>query len=352
MNKQIAFITDEYSEAEFSSGGVKLNFALILELIKNGYKVDIYSKKYSKKTGMANAYYNFNELVLIKDLKNKYDIVLSEKGIYPSDVTYIHDHSMKYRFPIMYKSKLSRFLYRVFMHKKHSIRVKRDKLIKQNLDKTDKIIVSSNVLKQDIINNFNQDSNKLFILPPAVKQNPNAEFRAKSEFTIFGLSAVGLKRKGFYEVLKATKELRKTQKYFLVKIIYPKYKNNLLLQIYIKLNKLDKYIKFVSLQKNMDNFYETIDFMLMPSKVEPFGMVAIEAMANYKPCLTTECCGACDIINDKNLICKEEDLAQNMKKLINLSIEDYEKIAKSAYEKVKDISWEKFCKSYIDILQK
>jgi len=351
MSKRIAFVTEEYSESEFSSGGVKLNYELILKLIDKGYSVDIFSKKYLIKNNIANNYFDFEELNKI-NINANYDKIISEKGIYPSDITYIHDHSYKYRFPKMYKSKLSQFLYKLFVFKKHNKRIIKDKLIKQNLDKTSKIVVSSNVLKQDIIKNFAQNEDKIFILPPAVNQNETAKYRQKSDFTIFGLSAIGLKRKGCYAVFKAVKKLRKTHKYFLVKIIYPKYKTNLLLQLYLKLNKLDNYIKFVPIQKAMNEFYSTIDGMLMPSIVEPFGMVAIEAMSNYKPCIATKCCGACDIINDDALICHDENLSEYMKTIIEMDETEYEKLAKDSYEKVKDMTWENFCNQYANILNK
>ncbi len=351
MSKRIAFVTEEYSEAAFSSGGVKLNYELILELIKLGYNIDIFSKKYLIKNNIVNNYFDFEDLNK-NNINSNYDLVISEKGIYPSDITYIHDHSYKYRFPKMYKSKLSQFFYKLFVIKKHNKRHVKDKLIKQNLDKTAKIVVSSNILKQDIAKNFAQNEDKIFILPPAVAQNADEKYRQKSDFTIFGLSAIGLKRKGFYEVFKAVKLLRKTHKYFLVKIIYPKYKTNLLLQLFLKLNKLDNFIRFVPLQKSMSNFYSTIDCMLMPSIVEPFGMIAIEAMSNYKPCIATKCCGACDIINDESLVCDKENLADYMKKIIEMNDKEYEKLARFSYEKVKDMTWENFCRQYLDILNK
>ena len=58
MSKRIAFITEEYSESEFSSGGVKLNYELILKLIDKGYSVDIFSKKYLIKNNIANNYFD------------------------------------------------------------------------------------------------------------------------------------------------------------------------------------------------------------------------------------------------------------------------------------------------------
>ena len=350
-NNKIAFITGEYSEGDFTSGGLKLNFELILELLNRGYDVDIFSQKYLLKRGIVNGYYDFKELENI-DLKSNYALIISEKGIYPSDVTYIHDHSYAYRAEKINKSWFSKILYNVFACKKHKKRRDNDVCIKQNLDKTSKIIVSSQVLKNDMMKNFAQSEDKLFILPPAIKYDSSALFKSRQKTIIFGLSAIGLKRKGFYEVLNAVKKLRKSNKNFVIKVIYPKFEKNIPLRIYLKLFKIDKYFEFCLQQKNMDKFYSGIDYMLMPSRVEPFGMVATEAMSHFKPALATSCCGACDVIANEKLICESENLHSYMKTLIELSDEEYEFLAKSAYNKVKNMGWGDFCNRYIEILKK
>ena len=350
-NKKIAFITEEYSEKLFTSGGLKLNFELILELKSRGYEIDVFSKKFFHKDNVVNAYYDFKNLESI-DLKANYEIVISEKGIFPSNITYIHDHSYNYRAKNINKSLMSKILYKIFAYKKHNKRKYNDICIKQNLDKTAKIVVSSKVLKTDMIENFSQNENKLFILPPAIKYDETSCFKQKQNSIVFGLSAIGPKRKGLYEVINAVKKLRKTNINFLIKVIYPKYKKNILLKLYLKLNNLNKFFKFCSQQNDMNEFYKSIDYMLMPSRVEPFGMVATEAMAHYKPTLATSCCGACDIINDKKLICESENLHYYMKSLIELDDAEYEALARTAYSKVQQMSWNDFCNKYIEILEK
>ena len=44
--KYIAFIAEEYSEENFTSGGLKLNFELLNKLRSQGYRIDIFSNKY------------------------------------------------------------------------------------------------------------------------------------------------------------------------------------------------------------------------------------------------------------------------------------------------------------------
>ena len=63
--------------------------------------------------------------------------------------------------------------------------------------------------------------------------------------------------------------------------------------------KNNKNIKFLGWVNNLDVFFKSIDVFCLPSRIEPFGMVLIEAMARGIPVVSTNCDGPRDIIINK-----------------------------------------------------
>ena len=96
----------------------------------------------------------------------------------------------------------------------------------------------------------------------------------------------------------------------------------------------------------MNNFYESIDCVVMPSLLETFGLVATEAMSYKKPAITSSYCGVSEIIADskegfvfnKN---NHENLAEKMENFLNNSV-SYEIISESAYETAVKLNWHSF----------
>lgn len=355
--KYVAFIAEEYSEFDFSSGGIKLNFEILNKLRSLGFKVDVYSKKYEKIQNLMNNYYNFDEAKNIKSYE-KYDIILSEKGICDSDITYIHDHSYKYRIDNI-KSGFAYIIYRIFSNKSHIKRYKKDLEIKENLKKISNIIVSSQVLKQDIIRNFNISENKITIIPPPILNLECNKETTKNNIPILGCSAIGFVRKGGYILLKSIRNLKKEKLKFKVKIIYNDYNKNFLIKLLIKIYGIENFIEFLPQQSDMDKFYKQIDFAILPSLVEPFGMIGTEAMAHFKPVIASSKCGICDFIDDnKNGFIanfernKAENLSIAMKKAITLKKSEYTIIAQNARNSVKNLYIDNFIKEYFYLFTK
>ena len=355
MSKRVAFITASYAETKFTSGGVKLNYILIRALIGKGYTVDVFAQKYKNCIHNDVNYYNFSEFEQ-KNEEHKYFKVLSDKACYPSDLTYIHDHSYNFRVERMY-SKVEFFFYKLFRRKKHKKRLKYDKYVSQNLDKTGKVIVSSEVLKQDFIKNFGVLPENIFVLPPCletVKDNyKKLEFDNKQ--VVFGLSAVGFERKGGYLLLDTIKYLKRYAKNFKVRIIYPS--NNAWVKFLVKFYGVEQYVEFLPSQSDMSAFYNSINFLLLPSLLEPFGMVVNEAMLNYCPAVVASHCGASDLIdNEKNGFLFDfgknpvKALADVMLKCMDVTSEEYSKLSINAYERVKVMSSEHFINTYLELM--
>lgn len=353
MNKQIAFITNGYADNNFSSGGVKLNFMLLQKFVEAGYSIDVYSKKYYNISGAKGIkifrFYDFKSPV-------GYDFVLSGNAVYAADVTYIHDHTNIFRFKHMY-SPLFQILYKIFKPKDLKYRLNEDIERNNVLHNTKKIIVSSEILKRDYIENYGLPEDKFVLLPPPVILKSQIQKRQSDKDFVFGLSAVGFERKGGYITLKAAAKLKKLCKNFKVKIIYPQ--KNFFINFLIKLYNLQDNVEFIGCQADMSAFYNDIDCLLMPSKVEPFGMVATEAMSFGKPVILSKICGAADFIksgnngfvvdNNKNYVA---NLVNAMLEMINLPRDKYNEMSKNALNSVNGFDISDFSLRYTEVMEK
>lgn len=355
MNKKIAFLTNGFADKNFSSGGLKLNFMLIQKLIDNGYCIDVYAKRFYTECDTAgitpHVFEDFNP-------DEKYDFVLSGNAIFPADVTYIHDHTNIFRFKHMYGPIMQK-LYKIFNKKSLNKRLQEDRERQEILNNTKKIIVSSEILKLDYINNYKLDENKFEIIQPPITLESSITVQPASPPPptnfIFGLCAVGFERKGGYITLDAAAKLKRTIKNFKIKIIYPK--KNLLIRYLIFVKGLKNNIEIINFQKDMTNFYNEIDCLLMPSKVEPFGMVATEAMSHKKPAIVSKLSGAADLIKpgfNGFIVDNEENFSENltkvMKTIVEMPKDEYKEISKNAFLSVKDLDISRFLTRYLNVM--
>lgn len=362
MRKTAAFIyLNAYSENIFYGGGAKVNFYIIKGLIQKGFDVDVYCKKSNvDKSEILNNLFvieeNFDEAV--ENLQQKYDIVLSVNLNHAAHITYVHDHtyieqSQKVRSPF------ERFLYKIFCFARHNKKMRRHNKYKSKVKDIGKIVVSSQELYDDYIKNMEIPSQKMYILPPGVDLPLNQNNISKTQKEkVFGISAKGIRNKGGYLVLGAVNKLKKKYDNFKVVIINQNACNNLIVQFLLNFYNIRKYVEFIPLQDNMDQFYSSIDFLIMPSFRESYGMVTSEAMAYKKPAIVSSVSGAKDLIVDGQngyivdfSSARVDHLAAVMEKAINLEDEKYLVMSQCAYNTVCDMSWESFSAKYIQILE-
>lgn len=346
-NSKIAFVTEAYIDTDFLSGGVKLNFLLLNKLYQCGYTIDLFvAHDVRLHSNIFNNVYKISDL---DNFRNNYNLILSDKAVVPSDITYIHDHSYPYRMQKM-SNKFMHAFYKIFNRKRYKERVKEYFRIKANLEKTNKVIVSSNVLKEDMINNYGIKERKIEIIPPPIEIHDYNKKHINSVYT-FGISAIGFNRKGGYVMMKAIQKLKQTGNKFKVVFIYSS--KNLGIEIIKKIYRIEQYCEFIPEQKDMGMFYNSIDCLVMPSLIEPFGMVATEALSLGCPVITGMHCGASDyIVNGKNGYKYDfsnksaEGLADAMKKIMN-NKEDFTRYCK---ESVKHQNIDDFVNKYISIM--
>ncbi len=356
-NLKAAVIATEYNEGAFFGGGEKVNSYIIKELINRGYSVDVYTAvSYVKSSSLVNIFirdknFDDNYCNIIKN----YDLVISFNLEYPANISLAHNHSFAFQ---MKKNGLIHIFER-FFSKAYKKRLKKHKTALINAEKTPKIVVSSNIVKRDYIQNYNISPDKIAVIPLGVEISPEiSEFcpRAKSNPVIFGMCARKFRNKGGYVSLFAAHKLKKLYDNFKIRIITDKASKNPFVILLIRFLGLKNYIEFLPLQKDMSDFYRSIDFFLMPTLKDAFGLVVLEAMSFYKPVLISSVCGAVDVIkNGINGITVDFDhddkvngFFDKMCMAMKLSENDYKLMCNEAFKTASDLPWDKFACSFVD----
>ena len=211
--------------------------------------------------------------------------------------------------------------------------------------------------QQDLIENYGIPEEKISVIyPPILNYDEYKEKNISNNTFVFGLSALGFESKGGYVLLKALKKLKKIKKNFKVIIIHDN--PHFIIKFLVFIYGINNRVEFINLQKNINSFYGSISFILLPSLVETFGLVVTEAMLKKIPAIVGTRCGASELIEDgKNGFIfdsdsnPEDNLAKVMLQAINFSETEYKKLSQNAYETVKEMTIKEFSNKYIEMFE-
>jgi len=196
--------------------------------------------------------------------------------------------------------------------------------------KANKIIACSNVIKKHLIENFNIQENRIKVIynsvdPSELKMNVDSQ-KLKIElgisledFVIGYVGRIDFKEKGIDVLLEAFKELTKTNLQFHLLMIGKglDYKNA---NNYCNLNNLK--VTFLSSKENIFEFYNLMDLVVLPSRIDPFPLVMLEAGLMQKPFIGSNVDGIAELIehNKDGLLFESgnsEDLKNKILTIIN-----------------------------------
>lgn len=274
-------------------------------------------------------------------LKNKgYDFVFGDSNhSYPYNAELKHSHSPMYRENVT-RTKFELIIKKIFAKK----RLVSQELIdnyQNSLKNLDVLLANSENARQDYIQYGGISPKNVFKLAPCIKIDKEFSYVQQQTFT-FGMSAVTFALKGGYTFIQALALLKKKNKKFSAKIIYPGHSDKTPLKILVWLLGLASNIEFLDYQEDMEKFYKTIDCLVVPSREDSFGMVVLEAMANSVPALISNRCGAIDIIKDgiNGWVFSYEgdsnkNLCEKLQKILDLK-DNLSEVAMNAYETVKE----------------
>lgn len=360
MKKKLALIVislDEcFTQEGFSGGGHKVTKHLVLGLIESQkFDIDIYCKKSS-----VNAIEGINSISVLnkknfqgelesKLKDNKYDYILASDILLPFANNLIHSNSSKYKTKNG-KNKLMQFILKIYNAKK----IKKQEI---NLSKNKATFTVSESLKNDYVENFNLDSSKVFVCYPAVDDVGKMEIQPVKENFVIGSMAGGGLNKGGYLLLLAMKRLPRDCK-LKARIIFPKIHKSFFFKMAVKLLGLQGRTEILPKQKDMNEYYKSIDCYILPSLNEAFGLVVTEAASNFKPSLTSSTTGVSELIKDgKNGFIFDrtkspiKNLSKKLLEIMELYFNDNKKfieISNNAREISNNLDWKKFSNTIIE----
>lgn len=204
------------------------------------------------------------------------------------------------------------------MQKKTRIKDKLEIYYEQkSFDRSPHIIAHSSMLVDEITQLYRTDPQKIHLLHPPIdtdkfhsglKQHsePYAQkFNIDRSKTSLLFPSTGHKRKGLFELLAALANLPETEFELLVA-------GNP-----IKNAAHSPNIRYLGYVNNMAELYAAVDFTILPSHYEPFGLVAVESVQCGTPVILSDYVGAKDLITpEEGVVFKGEITAKNIEAAI------------------------------------
>ncbi len=276
--------------------------------------------------------------------QDNYDNVLFGEVISPYGSVLLQAHSFLYRYDLYGGGLITKFFKRI---KRKKIKAQERQFSKYN----NVYIAMSEKVKKDYAFYFDIPEENIVVAYPGVTM-PEVEPKEPNSTMTFGIVGSSNANKGAYKFIKAISKLKKHTKNFKAIMICNNYQRLYLMRFLVWLYKVEKYVEILDFQANMEDFYKQIDCIVMPSRHEAFGLVAIEGASHSAVPLVSNNTGFAEIldenengfifdINKKGI----KNLTEKMKTIVDLYYNEKEKFNEIKYksnELAKKYSWEGF----------
>ncbi|MEJ1931997.1 glycosyltransferase family 4 protein [Nostoc sp. NIES-2111] len=118
---------------------------------------------------------------------------------------------------------------------------------------------------------------------------------------------------------------------------------------------LSERVHFLGLRYDVPELMKAVDFLVFPSRYEPFGLVVIEAMASGLPVITAATTGAADLITpESGIVIADSDDVEALAQAMLLLTGDRQlrqTMGQSARSIAEQHSWKSMAKHYVDLLE-
>jgi glycosyltransferase involved in cell wall biosynthesis len=118
---------------------------------------------------------------------------------------------------------------------------------------------------------------------------------------------------------------------------------------------LSERVHFLGLCHNVPQLMKAVDFLVFPSRYEPFGLVVIEAMACGLPVITASTTGAAELVTpESGIVIEDPDDRQALAQALLSLTNDRalrQKMGKTARTIAEQHSWNQMAKSYVDLFE-
>jgi glycosyltransferase involved in cell wall biosynthesis len=309
--KAIAFVVRLFQDNGNIYGAHRVLFSLINRCGLSGFTVDVYChasrlsspqpvRDVIRIPGRMNPNVPYDLMDFYEQVKlamngKRYVCVIGENISPPLDILFLQSHTLCHRRYESWRA-LRHYFYFIFSRYRFLRKHYEEKWIRSG---NRRILVNSRTLMRDIMQNYGIPAGNIRIVHPGVENvNASSKYQPRLPFT-FGFSGVGFKRKSGYFFLLALRIVRKQRLPFKALIIYPNWSTKRwLVRMLVRLFGLTDHLRFIPFQTDMHEFYEAIDCLVLPSREESFGLVALEAMANRRLALVSSWAGCAELIRD------------------------------------------------------
>ncbi|MBB1325767.1 glycosyltransferase [Pseudoalteromonas sp. SR45-1] len=178
-----------------------------------------------------------------------------------------------------------------------------------------KVICVSDSVRNDLIENYNIDKSKLVVINNAVAESVQnigslislAENPVNGSFNILCVGRL-INDKGFDLAIQSTASLvhKGIDVHLDILGSGPELNN---LRAIVKELKIESNVTFHGFSNNLSDFYSAANVVLIPSRLEGFGNVAVEALCYSKPVVVSNCPGGLSEIVSSDLLGSVVDLS-------------------------------------------
>lgn len=355
--KKIAVITNivyEMNNCGNKAGGGAVVTANLISMLSKMPDIDLYVfARHSYASGnLSYKLFIIDEPTFQDFLDSADEIIKSEKieNVVTLNIHELYKNNVLQAHSFMGRCKKTNFIVRHLKMLLGRKKLNFEKNIYSRLNYNNKFIAMSKAVKDDYSANFKINPNNIKVVYPGCmnvfETAPDIEKKDKITFGIVANSSVN---KGGYLFMLAAGIAKCLGCKFNIKIIAPKFENDIFMKFLTKVFGLRKNISVLPKQDDMTNFYKSIDVLVLPSYNEAFGLVVIEAGAFGKPSIISSAAGVSEIIADNSgFIFKAGavfSLLSAIKRTCRMYNEEfdlYKESSKKAFELSKQYSWDKF----------
>lgn len=369
---KIALIRKKFS---FHGGAEKYVSSLLNELMKQGHDITIFCSKWEQHQNLIfkkvplikiNSFFSLLSFAFFSRLKVKqddFDVIHSFEKTIKQDVYRAgdgcHIEFLKKRFKNMSILRKLSIIFNPF----HIATLLIEKHI---FNSTKHFIAISETGKKEIIQNYKVPAEKITVIyngvdsskySPENKKHYKTAIRkkfhiAENDFLMLFVGS-GFTRKGLPVLIDALKN-EMINKPSVKLLVAGKEKKIKKYKKIVKKMQLENRVIFCGPQKNIEQIYAAGDLLVMPALYEPFGNVALEAMATGIPVIASQNCGASEIIEENlnGFVIDSDNPSHSIAKSTATIMKDTDKFNKNSRKTAKKYSLSKNAAETIAIYTK
>jgi UDP-glucose:(heptosyl)LPS alpha-1,3-glucosyltransferase len=227
-------------------------------------------------------------------------------------------------------------------------------------------IFVARVMRDDFYSTYNLPHEAAFaIAPPGASLVGEAnvalitQAEDKNQPFTFLFVGKGYRKKGLDTLIQAMKNLK--EQGVKARLLIAGMNEKIHDKVYRQALGLREEIKYLGYCKNMAEIYAQARALILPSKLEPFGMAPIQAMQYGLPVIVSKVSGVSEVLahEEDSLILQDHLNSRELASLMKRLIEDpllYKKLSQEAKNKAQQLSWEKTVdateEAYFQVLNK